>query len=209
VSTRDEYSAAVLVPPRARRARGRPRSQHARQAILDAALDLLERDGYRAVTIEAIAAQARVGKPTIYRWWPSKAAVVLDAFVTRARTQVPVPQRGSLREELGEFLETAFQTLGSGAAPIVRGLMAEAQTDPVFRQAFWDIFISARRGALAEVLERGVQRRELPENTDVDFLIDAIYGPMWYRLLVQHAPVDATLAHQLVDLVTVRAPVCP
>lgn len=209
MSIRNGNAAAAPPAVRAVRARGRPRSQHARQAILDAALNLLERDGYRAVTIEAIAAQAGVGKPTIYRWWSSKAAVVLDAFVTRARAQIPAPQRGSLREDLREFLETAFRTLDTGAAPIVRGLMAEAQTDPTFRQAFWDIFISARRGALAEVLERGVQRGEIPEDTDVDFLIDAIYGPMWYRLLVQHAPVDAAFAHQLVDLVTGRAPGCP
>ena len=179
----------------------RRRSEQSHQAILQASLDILEREGYHALTIEAIAAKAGVGKQTIYRWWPSKAAVVLEAFTAQAATDIPLPNFHSLRADVQALLETAFQLLNTQTGQIVRGLIAEAQFDPIFGKELRDTFITARREALITLFKRGMQRGELPQKSDLDFLADVIYGPMWYRLLNQHAPLDASFAQQLVDFV--------
>src|SRR5512144_646184 len=94
--------------PRSTTARGRPRSELARRAILDAALALVKREGYGAVTMDGIAAAAGVGKQTIYRWWPSRAEVMFEAIHELAEQHVPDPDRGSLRDDVTEFLAATF-----------------------------------------------------------------------------------------------------
>ena len=180
---------------------GRPRSEEVHKAILEAALAILKESGYKAVTMEAIAARAKVGKQTIYRWWSSKAAVVLEACTVLAASESPVPQRGSLRENLREFLGHSYTSLNEWSGPVLRGLMAEAQLDPIFAKQFWDIFIVARRDSLRQILKRGVTHSELPATTDVDFLLDVLFGVLWYRLLLQNAPLDMSVVEQLINLV--------
>lgn len=182
-----------------RQASTRRRSKQSHNAILQAALTILERDGYQALNIEAIAAQAGVGKQTIYRWWPSKAAVVLEAFAAQAALDNPLPDLHSLRADLQAFLETTFRLLNEGQDKTVRSLMAEAQFDPTFGEELRRTFIHARRQSLLTLLERGIERGELAPDVDREFLLDMLYGPMWYRLLNQHAPLDATFAHQLTE----------
>jgi AcrR family transcriptional regulator len=179
---------------------GRPRSNRAHQAILQAALELLDEQGYRALTIEAIAARAGVGKQTIYRWWPSKAEIILEAYTTYTDMLVPYPNTGSLRSDLLEYLEISFYYLRE-KGHILRGLMAEAQLDEEIGKAFQRVFLRPRREELIEVLKRGIQRGDLPPNTNPDVLSDVIYGAKWYRLMVQHAPLDQEFAQQLVDMV--------
>ncbi|GHO78590.1 TetR family transcriptional regulator [Ktedonobacter sp. SOSP1-85] len=188
-------------PGKESKASARRRNKESHEAILQAALDLLERDGYKALTVEAIAALAGVGKQTIYRWWPSKGAVVFEAFAARAALDVPLPDLGTVREDVLAFIENTFRSLNEGMEKTVRSLMAEAQFDAEFGKEFRQTFIEARRKALKTLLERGIQRGELPLDTDLDFLLDMIYGPMWYRLLNQHAPLDAYFARQLMDFV--------
>ncbi|GHO94217.1 TetR family transcriptional regulator [Reticulibacter mediterranei] len=183
-----------------RNSAGRRRNDKSHKAILQAALDLLEQDGYRALTIEAIAAQAGVGKQTIYRWWPSKAAVVLEAFTANAATQIPQPDTGSLRQDLQEFFAATLHAGGERTALVLRSLMAEALLDPEFAEQFLHIFIYARRNALGELLTRGVQRGQLAADVDINFLLDLVYGAIWYRVLVQHAALDEVLMEQLVDM---------
>jgi AcrR family transcriptional regulator len=137
---------------------GRRRSEKSHEAILKAALTLLNEKGYGAVTIEGIAAQAGVGKQTIYRWWPSKAAVILEAFTTCAESRVAVPNHGDLQTDLANFLETVFETIMRETAPILRALMSEALLDSEFAVALRDIFIARRRQVLLEILQRGVAR---------------------------------------------------
>jgi AcrR family transcriptional regulator len=181
---------------------GRPRSARTREAILAAALDLLERRGYRAVTVEGIAAEAGAGKQTIYRWWPSKAALVLEAFARRAETEVPVPDTGNLQRDLECFLEKAFEVLSGGTARIVRGLMSEALLDESFAVELRNRFINERRRALMRILERARERGEIRPEVDLESAVDLVYGPMWYRLLNRHAPLDARFARDLAGLVT-------
>jgi AcrR family transcriptional regulator len=176
---------------------GRRRSKKSHEAILNAALTLLSEKGYGAVTIEGIAARAGVGKQTIYRWWPSKAAVILEAFTACAENRVMPPNCGDLHTDLANFLGTVFDTLTRETGPILRALMSEALLDAEFAAALRDIFISRRRQVLLDILQRGVERGEIRTQMDLELMLDMIYGPMWYRLLNQHGPLDHAFADQL------------
>jgi AcrR family transcriptional regulator len=181
---------------------GRPRSEATRQAILDAAMDELGANGYAALTIEGIAARAGAGKQTIYRWWPSKADVVLDALLDQVATHIAVPDTGSLPEDLVTFLVDTFRQRGQ--RPILVGLMAQALLDPVFAKQFRDRFLFSRRAALRELLERARARGEIAGDQDLELLLDVVYGVLWYRLLLDHGPLSDEAGRRLADLV-VRA----
>jgi AcrR family transcriptional regulator len=181
---------------------GRPRSEAARQAILTAAIGELSERGYAALTVEGIAGRAGVGKQTIYRWWPSKADVVLDALLDLTATKISVPDEGSLPEDLIGFLTETFRQRGQ--RPVLVGLMAQALLDPVFATAFRDRFLFGRRAVLRQILDRAVERGEIAPGIDPELLIDVVYGVLWYRLLLDHAPLDEEAGRQLADLV-VRA----
>jgi len=177
--------------------RGRPRSEHSHEAILDAVLELLEDEGYGALTIEGVARQAGVGKQTIYRWWKCKAELVLEAYANHAASKIPVPDKGNLRADLEAFLTAGFKRLTDTSGPIMRGLMADAVLDEEFRELLLSAFIAKRRQAVREVLERGVARGELDARADLEVACDLIFGAMWYRLLLKHAKLDARFARQL------------
>lgn len=184
------------------RPRGRPRSAAAHQAILDAALGELRERGYAALTIEGIASRAGVGKQTIYRWWSSKADVVLDALLDLTSTRITVPDEGSLSDDLIAFLRATFRQRGQ--RPVLIGLMAEAILDPGFATQFRDRFLFSRRAALRSILQRAVERGEVAAELDLELLIDVVYGVLWYRLLLDHAPISEAAGQQLAALV-VRA----
>ncbi|MFE4264231.1 TetR-like C-terminal domain-containing protein [Streptomyces sp. NPDC056883] len=176
------------VPPRPPRTGGRQRSQDAHDAVLAAAVELLEEVGYQSVTIEAVAARAEVAKSTIYRWWKSKPVLVMDAYRRTVEERMPVPDTGTVAGDLtcfvGELHRVAEHPLRVRA---LRGLMAEAQLDPAFEEVF-RTWVESRRDVLKELLDRAVGRGELPAGADLDFAADQIFGPFWYRLLVGHAP---------------------
>jgi AcrR family transcriptional regulator len=176
---------------------GRPRSQAVDAAILEAAVTLLDERGYGAMTVDDIAARAGVGKQTIYRRWPSKAAVVLEALTTRTAAEVAAPDTGSVQEDVQSLLRNAFAVLRSGRQKVVLSLMAEAQLSEEFAVAFREQFIARRRKALTDLIQRGIERGQLEADVDVEFLADMIYGPMWYRLLNRHAPLDDAFADRL------------
>ncbi|MGI5125769.1 TetR/AcrR family transcriptional regulator [Pseudonocardia sp. CA-107938] len=178
---------------------GRRRSEETRHAILAAALDELTERGYAGLTIEGIAARAGSGKQTIYRWWPSLADVVLDAMLERAADLIPDPATGTLAGDLREFVTATFRQ-GPPQREILSGLMAQAVLDPDFAAAFRERFITARRTALRAVLDRAA----LDPDVDPELLVDVVFGVLWYRLLVGHAPLDDAEGEALAELV-VRA----
>lgn len=178
---------------------GRPRSEAARQAILAAAVGELEEHGYGALTMQGIAARAGVGKQTIYRWWPSRADVVLDALVDLAKARITVPDEGSLSDDLMAFLSATFRERGQ--RPVLVGLMAEALLDPVFARAFRDRFLFSRRAELRTILDRAVERGEIASGVDLEMVMDIVYGVLWYRLMLDHAPLNMAAGRQLTDLV--------
>ncbi|HEY7760375.1 MAG TPA: TetR/AcrR family transcriptional regulator [Burkholderiales bacterium] len=181
--------------------RGRPRSEHSHEAILDAVLELLEAEGYGALTIEGVARQAGVGKQTIYRWWKCKAELVLEAYANHAASKIPVPDRGTVRGDLEAFLGAGFKRLTDISGPIMRGLMTDAVHDEEFREVLVSAFLGKRRDALKAILQRGVVRGELERGADLDLASDLILGAMWYRLLLQHAKLDVKFARQLASAV--------
>ncbi|OXM63003.1 TetR/AcrR family transcriptional regulator [Amycolatopsis vastitatis] len=184
---------------------GRKRSEQSRLAILAATLELVAEAGYGALTIEGIAARSGVGKQTIYRWWPSKADVLLDALATKADLQIPIPDEGSLRADLTRFLGRTFE-LGdkSPVADTLRALMAQAQIDPEFGKRFREEFLFRRRDALGRIVDRARERGELPAGVGSGTVIDVVFGTLWYRLLATREPVGRGLAGELVALLSAR-----
>jgi AcrR family transcriptional regulator len=168
------------------------------ETILDAVIALLEKEGYRSLTIEGVARHAKVGKQTIYRWWKSRAELVLEAFAKHAAEMIPIPKRGSLETDLEAFLTLTFKRLTTKSGPIARGLIADGVLDPQFGKLFREVFVAKRRAALQEILTRGIKRGELAPDADLDLLTDLLFGPMWYRLLNQHARLNQRFARDLV-----------
>jgi AcrR family transcriptional regulator len=179
--------------------RGRPRSEATRRAILAAAIAELEECGYAALTIERIAARAHAGKQTVYRWWASKADVVLEAMLDRAASTIQPTQQGDLESDLKAFLLATFRQRGQ--RPVLTGLMSEALRDPAFHDAFRDRFLFARRAALREIFESAAVRRELAADVDVELLLDIAFGVSWYRLMLEHAELDDRLAVELAHII--------
>jgi AcrR family transcriptional regulator len=179
---------------------GRPRSEQAKAAILAAAHALLQQDGFRAMSVEAIATRAGVSKATIYRWWPNKAAVVMDAFLAATSPQMPFPQTGSTHNKLTRQLSCVVRLFNDPAVarPFV-ALITESAHDPELAAALRGGFITARREAAREVFTAGIRRGELHPDLDIDVAIDALYGALYYRLLVSGAPLTLNYAHILLE----------
>jgi AcrR family transcriptional regulator len=187
---------------------GRRRNEAARDAILDAAFRLISGPGTEALTIDAIAAEAGVGRQTIYRWWPSKGAVVADALVRHAGFAVPERDTGSFTGDLTAFFTDSFAGLeNEGYASRLRQIVAEAQHDEHVARVLAD-FTAVRRAALRALLERGRDAGELAADADLDMLVDMAYGVLYYRLLAGHAPLDEQAARSLAAELT-RAPGFP
>jgi AcrR family transcriptional regulator len=182
------------------RTAGRPRSERARAATLEAAGELLDERGLAALSFDAIATHAGVSKATIYRWWPSKAAVVMDAFLERTSPQMPFPDTGSTREDLRRQMRSVIRLFNDAATsrPFV-ALIAESQHDAVLAAALRERFIAARRAAATEAFARGIERGDLKADLDVEIAIDALYGALYYRLLVSGEPLTPRYADRLLD----------
>jgi AcrR family transcriptional regulator len=181
------------------RAPGRPRSERAHRAILRAANELLESDGFAAVTVEAIAERAGVSKATIYRWWPNKAAVVMDSFLSMVSSEVPFPHTGHAGEDLRLHMRMLAEAFGGKMGRTVVALIAEGQADPELAEALRSRWLSVRRTEAKEILELGIERGELREDLDPEVAVDVLYGPIYYRMLVGHAPLDNDFTDALSD----------
>jgi AcrR family transcriptional regulator len=181
------------------RSPGRPRSEESRQAILVATLELVTEVGYAGLTIEGIAARAGVGKQTIYRWWGTKADVLLEAGAVKADVQIPTDDRGSYEADLRAFLEASYRV---GNRPeytaLLQALMAEAQINIDFGQRFRESFLERRRSALAVITDRARERGDLPELPSPGTVADIVFGTIWYRVLATHAVLDAELIRDLI-----------
>jgi AcrR family transcriptional regulator len=188
-------------PPQARPHTGRRRNESTRQAILDAAIALLRDPPAGGVTIDAIAAASGAGRQTIYRWWPSKQAMLAEAMAQRAQVIAPAPDTGTVHDDLLRFLtDTALAIAEPTNRRMLRHLMGAAQHDDHLADAVAD-FTARRRDELRALLERGQARGEVPADADLATLIDIAYGFMWYRMLVGHAPLDHRAARGLTDAV--------
>lgn len=175
-------------PAEAPKARGRHRSLEAEAAILRATLYLLERQPLRKVTADAIASRAGVSKATIYKWWPNKSLVALDAFLASMSEQVPVPDTGSAECDFTQQLKAVMAFYRSPLGRLFGQFLAEGQSDPRFLALFRERFLHPRRNTARVMWQRGVHRGEIRADLDVELVLDLIYGPMVFRLLAGHAP---------------------
>jgi AcrR family transcriptional regulator len=173
---------------------GRPRSDASREAILDAAYWQTMRLGYPAVTAASIAKAAGAGKQTLYRWWPSKAAVILDAFAQKSRARIDRPLEAATRNgDLPGFLRAALAAAAADAS-ILRHLMGEAQLDAQLLMSLRERLIEPQRAALRRILEASI-----PDASSREGMVVAISGAIWCRLLLDE-PLDEQLAIQLAAL---------
>jgi AcrR family transcriptional regulator len=186
---------------------GRKRSEESRLAILTAAFQLVGEVGYAGLTIEGIAARSGAGKQTIYRWWPSKADVLLDALATKADLHIPIQDEGSYAADLRAFLTATF-TLGRDRRimDVLRALMAHAQIDGEFGERFRDSFLQRRRDALGIILDRAQARGDLPPIPSPGTVADIVFGVIWYRILATRQPLDQTLTDELVTTLAGHSP---
>lgn len=166
----------------ARRSIGARRNPASAEAILEAAESLLLEEGYRAFSIEAVARRARAGKPTIYRWWPTKAALLLDVY-RRQKRDVKYPDTGSLEEDLFRFLRSLFrQWRDTPAGDIFRSFVAEAQTDEAAAAALAG-YAAERRVQTGSVIARARQRGEAAPDVDPQLVADMVSAYAWIHLL--------------------------
>ena len=176
------------------------RSERAHRAIVDATKQLLDEQGYVATSIDQIARRAGVGKQTIYRWWPNKAAVVLEAHAEAAAERIATPDTGELRGDLRAIAASFSRNLSDTAVGrVCVQLIGEAQVDEAFAEAYREVFVTARRATVRELLERARDRGEVRAGVDTELALDMFFGPIWYRRLVRHAPLTRDFAHDLAD----------
>jgi AcrR family transcriptional regulator len=189
-------------------ARGRPRSERSRRAIMRAASELmLERDPGE-ITVEAIAERAGASKATIYRWWGSKERLMLEAL--RAQWDEAVPAEidtGSLEGDLLELIQPWAARLATRAyGRVFAAFIASAHRDPAFAAEYRTHFVAARRERADGILRRAIERGQIPPDTDVEAAMDLLYGPMYHRALHGHGEIDAdfvrTIVHYVVAALT-------
>lgn len=183
--------------------RGRPRSEPARQAILAAAAELLLARGVTAVSMDAVADLAGVSKATIYRWWPSKETLALDALHEQwAEPGLEAPDTGTLRADLLGLLLPWVALAAEGPYGRIAGaLFTEARTDPRFGAVFRERFTEPRRAVMRTVLYRALGRGEIPPGGDLEAATDLLYGALFHRLLLGHAPLTQDFAESVVAIV--------
>jgi AcrR family transcriptional regulator len=182
-----------------RRPRGRPRSEAARQAILAAAGDLMLAGGMAAATMDAIAARAGVSKATIYKWWPSRGAVALEGFLDRVAGTLAIPEGASAADGLTWQIGALIRLFRDTAAgPLMRALVAQAQSDPDIARSLRERWLAPRRAVAMDIMRSGVERGEIRADIDLEAVMDELFAPVYYRLFFAHNPLDDELAPTLV-----------
>lgn len=186
----------------AARAPGRPRDPQVDRTILAATLELLGEDGFDGLSIEGVAARARVGKTTVYRRWPSKIPLVVDAL-TQMKTPTPtvVAEDMPTREALVRAMAGFTRPHEGSAARVLAGLVDAMSRNEELAQAVRSVLVAERERGLVSVIERGKQRGEIRPEVDARVMVDLLGGPVVLRRLITGAPVNQRLALAIVDLV--------
>lgn len=165
---------------------GRPRNEEVRAKIIEAALALLEESGYAKVTCDGIAQRAGCGKATIYRWWPNKAAVLIDAFVETVSPELPNEKLACLKDYVAGHLNRFTRVLRGRNGRILAAVIAAAQDDAEVAEAFLSHWLRPRRAVSHRILAEYQNEGQLPKDYDIEVVLDAMYGPLHFRLMVRH-----------------------
>jgi AcrR family transcriptional regulator len=180
---------------------GRPRNEAGRQQVMQAAWDLVVDKPVRNVTMEAIAARSAVTKPTIYRWWSSRNALMIDAVFARAADQLTFDDSLDARRALTAQLHRVIELLDSRFGEILAEILAEGQSDPTTLASFRSRFFDVQRVQVRGLIERGIAEGVFDPGLDVELAMDLIYGPLYLRRLVGHLPLSKSLADQVLHWV--------
>src|SRR5579862_5791034 len=183
--------------------KGRPPSEMAAShaVIMDAVYALLKEKSVRDLTIEAVAKRAGVGKPTLYKWWPTKATLVLAMLCERMAPKLEKPTALTAEQSLRFRVRRLIAAFNGPFGKIVAGLIAEGQSEPATLMEFFDQWVSPRRNATIVDLQRGKNTDELPSETEPELLNDAIFGAIYYRLLLRSGPLTEQFGEELVEQV--------
>jgi AcrR family transcriptional regulator len=180
--------------------RGRPRSEKAHQAILEAAAELLLARGLAAVSMDAVAERAGVSKATIYRWWPTKETLALDALYHEWEGVPAVRDTGSIRGDLLRlFRPWARLARSAPYGRVIAALLTEVQTDPAFAREYRARFVEPRRDQARAIFRRAIERGEIPADTKIEVALDLLYGAVYHRLLHGHAPLNERFVRDVID----------
>ena len=180
----------------------RRRATGTRERMIRAAARILSREGYARLTMERVAAESGVAKTTLYRRWPTKAALCMELYLEVAGNELSDPDTGNVGSDLKHVANAVVRLqTKTVAGPALIGLIAEAQVNPDSRPAFLAEFAERRREVTRLVLNRAIERGELRADTDIDLVIDALGGAVTFRLLQGHAPLTQEFANALVSLV--------
>lgn len=188
-------------PPAANRKPGRPRSEAARLAILDAAYRLLMDDGFGRLTVEAVAARAGVGKPTIYRYWNNAQELAMAALLARPEVEPQAHVKGSTREALKSHLRSVVAAFATARGRQITLTMASSDPDSELAKAFRTQIILKSRETGRALLETAVHSAEIERPHNIEAVLDMIYGPIFYRLLTGHAPLDTRFSDAIIDVI--------
>jgi AcrR family transcriptional regulator len=182
------------------RARGRPRCEDSRARILEAGLELLEELSFAEITADAIADRAGASKATIYRWWPNKDAVLVEALREAVAQELPFPETGDLREDIRLNLQNFIRLVTGRRARIFTAFVAAAQSDPDVAETFQRVWREPRRATLKAGLERH-RGKQMCQDADLEMVLDALYGPLYYRLLTGNRKFREGYAEALTDII--------
>jgi AcrR family transcriptional regulator len=182
---------------------GRPRNESAEShaAIMDAVYELLQEKSARDLSMEAVAKRAGVGKPTLYKWWPSKASLIFAMFHERMVDKVEAPQATSAEAAIRAKVRHLISAFNGLFGKVMAELIAEGQSDPTVLHELYESHISLRRASTIADIERGKSAGEFPADIDSELLVDAIFSPMYYRLLLRLTPLTQQYGDNLIDQV--------
>ncbi|MGH0032799.1 MAG: TetR/AcrR family transcriptional regulator [Myxococcota bacterium] len=174
------------------------RSARVRSQVMAATIDVLAKSGVAGLSVEAVAARAGVNKSTIYRRWPTLADLVTEAIGDLQQARIPLPDTGALASDLRALLAQARALLtsadGRALAHAALGTPASAAAARASRKVW-----AARFALLGRVVQRGVERGELPPDVDARFLLETLVSPLYFRLFVAREPVDDAYLDRLVE----------
>lgn len=180
---------------------GRPRSEAAEShaAIMDAVYELLQEKAASELTMEAVAKRAKVGKPTLYKWWPSKAALIMAMFYERLVGELEAPEAATAEAVIRAKMRRLIKEFNGMFGKVIADLIAEGQSDPSILKELYERHIRLRRESTVADIERGKVNGEFATDIDPELLIDAMFCPIYYRMLLRLEPLNEQYGNDLIS----------
>jgi len=181
---------------------GRPRSEKARTAVIRSTLALLKRTGFHELSVEAVAAHAAVSKATVYRWWANKGELVIDAFVSAVEKELRFPSAGPVLQSIHVQMRRWAVIFRSPLGQIVAAVIGAGQSEPDILEAFRSHWVEPRRIEARRLLGQAITNGEIRADLDPDTILDLLYGPLYIRLLLKHAPLNEEFVDTVFEIVS-------